>query len=400
MSFGTGKFITFFSLAIVSAAVFFAPNDAVAFSLFSSKNPGNNCAVLRGAVNNTYNGNTSVWFEYGQRSSNKISSTSEKKVSSLSGNFSEMVVNIKPGTIYYYRMVVETDSGRSYGNDVSFTIGNGPVSYYYGKYSCENTAGVSIVSVGNISSFNTNTTGYGGVVQGVPPVNTPTIGDTGAVLNALFYPLQGTQTFGWFEWGRTPDLGNRTPQRFLGSATSVTVSEILSNLQPGTTYFYKTVTQSGYGTQSGVLYSFRTTGAAPFLTTVSEGNENYAPLIPENKDTNKKTIADSEKETKETGSSEKNNSGTSTFGSIAAAGAADGNPFFSPGTWVIFIGNILFLLAIYFLYVFFSDKKDDIGYVGNGEEVKNAELIAELTKRPDEKKETAVRGAPPANLPV
>lgn len=64
------------------------------------------------------------------------------------------------------------------------------------------------------------------------------------------------ETFAWFEWGETPDLGNMTTkQRFNNDAN---YHQYLTDLKENTTYFYRVVASNSKGTTTGNVKSFTT----------------------------------------------------------------------------------------------------------------------------------------------
>jgi hypothetical protein len=66
----------------------------------------------------------------------------------------------------------------------------------------------------------------------------------------------GAETYAWFEWGETPNLGNETfKQRF----TDDTIYEMLIvDLKENTTYYYRAMVSNIYGTTEGRINSFTT----------------------------------------------------------------------------------------------------------------------------------------------
>jgi uncharacterized repeat protein (TIGR01451 family) len=80
-----------------------------------------------------------------------------------------------------------------------------------------------------------------------------------AVVTGDVNPM-GTSASAWFEYGPSFTLGNRTQTEFVGSGSSqVRVAATLPNLQPNTTYYYRTVAQgSSFGIQSGSIQTFIT----------------------------------------------------------------------------------------------------------------------------------------------
>jgi uncharacterized repeat protein (TIGR01451 family) len=80
-----------------------------------------------------------------------------------------------------------------------------------------------------------------------------------AVVTGDVNPM-GTSATAWFEYGPSFGLGNRTQTEFVGSGSSqVRIAATLPNLQPNTTYYYRTVAQgSSFGLQNGSIQTFVT----------------------------------------------------------------------------------------------------------------------------------------------
>ena len=76
-----------------------------------------------------------------------------------------------------------------------------------------------------------------------------------AVIRGWLKP-NGGETFVWFEWGETPDLGNVTPkQRFREDAEFY---QHLVGLKENTTYYYRAVLSGPEWSKNGYVWSFRT----------------------------------------------------------------------------------------------------------------------------------------------
>jgi len=74
-------------------------------------------------------------------------------------------------------------------------------------------------------------------------------------------------TNAWFEWGTTPALGNQTPQQSAGSGTAMsTVSQRISGLTRGVTYYYRAAAQNSGGFVYGLTLQF-TASTPPIVTT-------------------------------------------------------------------------------------------------------------------------------------
>lgn len=71
----------------------------------------------------------------------------------------------------------------------------------------------------------------------------------------------GVESLYWFEWGTTNDLGNATALQSAGAGQGVEAVDLsLSGLHPATKYFFRLDAQNKYGTVTGAILSFTTTG--------------------------------------------------------------------------------------------------------------------------------------------
>ncbi len=117
----------------------------------------------------------------------------------------------------------------------------------------------------------------------VPPVltgATKSIKRTEATLKATINP-QGTATSYQFEYGTTPTYGSTVPAtaKSIGSGSSgVAVSEALSGLKAGTTYYYHVVATSSKGTTYGETRHFTTWPPAGAGAQVRIGGKTFAEL--------------------------------------------------------------------------------------------------------------------------
>ncbi len=183
---------------------------------------------------------TSGWFEYGTTQSlgNSIGHQGLGTGNS-SIHFSFSFLNLSPNTTYYFRAVAQNSYGIGYGSILSFTTGSG----FQGSQPSAVTYGATSV---------TQTTAY---LQGAVSGN-------------------GSNATAWFEWGSTQSLGNAVGQQQIGSTFgSVNYATVLSGLSPGTTYYFRAVAQTSFGTSQGSIFSFTTSqgfsgfGNAPFVST-------------------------------------------------------------------------------------------------------------------------------------
>ncbi|HPW34572.1 MAG TPA: hypothetical protein PK367_02320 [Candidatus Paceibacterota bacterium] len=95
----------------------------------SATNIGANYATLSGYAGTNY-GQGEAWFEYGTNNGNL--SYSSTPISIYSNNFISNLNNLIPGTLYYYRAVLRTNSNTYYGQVLNFTTQG--QSYYNGTY--------------------------------------------------------------------------------------------------------------------------------------------------------------------------------------------------------------------------------------------------------------------------
>ncbi len=78
-------------------------------------------AQLNGiGIPNTSTGTTRAWFEWGPSSSLGFRTGSQTITSNSSTNYSDVVNGLVPGTVYYYRAVVENQNGTAHGDIVRF----------------------------------------------------------------------------------------------------------------------------------------------------------------------------------------------------------------------------------------------------------------------------------------
>ncbi len=91
---------------------------------------GTTSAQLNGlGIPNTNSGTTRVWFEWGPSSSLGYRTSAQTIPSNNSSTtFSAPVTGLVPGTVYYYRAVIENQNGTAYGDLVRFQTRSGTVT--------------------------------------------------------------------------------------------------------------------------------------------------------------------------------------------------------------------------------------------------------------------------------
>lgn len=101
--------------------------------------------------------------------------------------------------------------------------------------------------------------------------------DTTVVLTGNVTP-NGAFTSYWYEYGTSPNLGNKTTSQMIGSGfAAIPAPAYISGLTKDTTYHFRLNAQNQFGTVAGAQYSFRTTqgvpppvGSTPKATTLPE----------------------------------------------------------------------------------------------------------------------------------
>ena len=222
--------------------------------VISTGDPGSitdTSAVLKGSVNPN-GSNTNAWFEWGRATDGLINVTTQQNMGGgtpyltyLSG-----ISNLTTGAAYIYRAVAQNAAGTSYGSTLSFTAGGGT----------------------------TTTTTGGGSGSCLPIVTTNSasfITKDSATLRGLVNP-QGRSTSGWFEYGKSYSLTNRTESQTAGSGSVDTdILKYLASLESNTSYYFRAVAQNNCGTANGSILSFTTglgNGNPPEVATLTATN--------------------------------------------------------------------------------------------------------------------------------
>ena len=194
-------------------------------------------ATLNGVVN-PHAQATSALFEWGTDNAlvNPTLTTAQAVgAGSADVSVSAPITGLTFGTTYYYRVSATNASGTQKGAIVSFATGS------------PNSA--PTVTTDNASSVTIS----------------------GAVLNGSVNPNE-LATTAVFEWGTDPALlasvNTTSPAHSVGAGgTSVAVSDPLSGLIPGTTYYFRVSATNSVGTSKGAIRSFVTVAQPPTVTT-------------------------------------------------------------------------------------------------------------------------------------
>ena len=228
-------------VSLVGAPVAHAVERVVVPTHYPTINVGATSASIRGFVKNLSGREVVSWFEWGD------SITMEKKTSPVVIQTSTRlkritanVRNLEKGRSYYYRLIVQDEDRVIVGRTIHFK-----------------TDGTADTLLPTIYPYELSTQ-----PQTLPPIvvtNVPTeVSLTGARLQGSVLPRGDFYTNGYFEWGITPGLGNVTPVRGLGSMLTLDFSEVISGLIPNTTYYYRAVGQTQFGSNWGATVRFVT----------------------------------------------------------------------------------------------------------------------------------------------
>ncbi len=188
-------------------------------------------ATINGYV--TSNGlATDAWFAWGTDptlGTSSLTPTQAVGSGTTSQLVSDVLAGLSIGTTYYFRIFARNSSGTSWGTIVSFTVGSAP----------------SVTTTSATSLLNGSATLNGNVIA------------------------NGLPTTAWFEWGTDPALVSRssTAAQPIGSgSTSKLVSNGLTGLTTGTTYYFRCVASNASGVSRGTIVSFVPV-SAPSVTT-------------------------------------------------------------------------------------------------------------------------------------
>ncbi len=204
----------------------------------SATNNGNNSVVFYGSVNPNNGSDTYAWFEYGYSYGNLYNTTNSQFIGdgNYDQNYNQTSYSLNQGTVYY-RAAARNNNGTAYGQILSINLGNN--------------------QEGNVPFVVTN------------PATS--VGQNSAQLNGQVYP-NNYYTTGWFEYGITASLGNRTIDQSIGSGASyLNISSAANSLLPNTTYYFRASARNSYGTGYGSILTFRTSGSGviiPYYTPI------------------------------------------------------------------------------------------------------------------------------------
>ena len=202
----------------------FTPGAVPSVTTLAATSVGETGATLNGNVN-PFDLQTTAWFEWGTDSTLANYSTTSTQLLGA-GTTSQLVIatlsGLSSGTTYYFRIAASNSMGASKGAIASFNI----------------------------------------TVPVVPPMVTTlapsSVGGTGATLNGNLNS-NGLATNAWFEWGTDPTFTtyNNTTVQSVGSGITIQpISEVLSGLTAGATYYFRLAASNSAGTTKGSILNF------------------------------------------------------------------------------------------------------------------------------------------------
>ena len=199
----------------------------------SKATPSETTVVLTGKVNP--NGAfTSYWYEYSLNSNidSKLSASPKQMIGSgyLSINAPAYITGLAKDTRYYFRLVAENSLGKVSGAQYSFqTVAGNPAPV--GSAPSPKTLAANVIT------------------------------QSTANLNGEVTPNEADTVY-WFEYGKSANLGNTSAIQNVGNGNSkVPVSISVSNLDAGTTYYFRLNAQNKFGTVNGSILNFKTAAA-------------------------------------------------------------------------------------------------------------------------------------------
>ena len=191
-------------------------------------------ARVNGKVNPSDSTDTMEWFEWGISGRGGIEAYETRHTSVYGGNTmvntGETLQGLAPNTQYFYRQISENTRGKDTGQTVYFTT------------KILRTAVIPIALIETLDATYVN--------------------ESEGLMRAFMSPHGNPSALYWFEWGSSIRFENQTPQRTLGYSSSL-VSEKLTHLDSGTTYYYRAVADSGDGRFTGAVKVFHTRGNPP-----------------------------------------------------------------------------------------------------------------------------------------
>jgi len=193
-------------------------------------------ATLNGTVNANYL-STAVLFEYGTTTSygQTLTATQSPIMGNANADVSKGITDLSPGTTYHFRVKAVNEIGTTFGNDMTFT------------------------SLGQVPTATT--------------LAATVIDTASATLNGTVN-ANDLSTIVTFEYGTTTDYGSSATasQSPVTGHDNTTVSATISDLSPGTAYYFRVKSVNSLGTTTGNDLTFTASGQVPTVTTQAATN--------------------------------------------------------------------------------------------------------------------------------
>lgn len=212
----------------------------------------------------------------------------------LGNNFSTNNGIFKPSanfgsdiTVNYTKIVSSTQITSNITIDTNATLGNRNVSLEIGgTYVGQQTFTVNKASSGGGGGGSSGGGGSGYIIKSpnITTQNATNLSKNSAVLNGSINP-NGRSTTVWFEYGTMSNLlsFNQTNHISFGSGNSYAIhSQVISNLNPNTVYYFRAVANNSSGTSRGNIFSFTTQKANNIIISNTDGE--IEPVYKENND--------------------------------------------------------------------------------------------------------------------
>ena len=236
---GCSRIALFIFLVGVGTGAAYSETTALSVSTGEATAVMTNSAELHGIINPGGIG-AAGWFEWGTTTSLGNRTDVQMFGDGTSAlTFTASLRDLQPHTTYYFRAVgyrMLAGAGTTFGDTRNFT------------------------TTGDATPTTTLT---------VTTNEATTVTSNSVVLNGTV-SAGGSPIAGWFEWGTTTSLGNRTDTQASADGTTVTLTQSLRNLQPHTTYYFRAVGYRSGGTNvAGNVRSFTTAPETPAVLTLT-----------------------------------------------------------------------------------------------------------------------------------
>ncbi len=228
-------------LLIFARGIAYSETTTISVATSDATSVTTSSAELHGLINPGGSA-AAAWFEWGTTASlGARSDVQTFPAGTAAVTFVKSLRNLQPHTTYYFRAEAyrPSDGAVRLGDVKTFATADAPAA-----------------------SSITVTTNDATVVASTAAVLSGTIAGGSGPLGA------------WFEWGTTTSLGTRTDGQTFRDSSSLTLTQPLRNLQPGTTYYFRAVVYPAVAGVPNVLGDIKTftTTRVPSTTpqTISE----------------------------------------------------------------------------------------------------------------------------------